>query len=100
MSTITLTHYEHGPMQVAVWDEATWWLRKRQWTCPDDPELGSFEDEDFDETSKQIDLLLARKADGLRDEIMRLERKAETGEQFGHICLLSCRLQEIEETRP
>jgi hypothetical protein len=59
MKVITLTHYERGPMQVEVWDEATWWLRKRQWTCPDDPELGSFEDEDFDETSEQIEAALA-----------------------------------------
>jgi hypothetical protein len=56
---ITLTHYEDGPMQVAVWDEATWWMRKRQWTMPDDPERGSFEDEDFDETKEQIEALLS-----------------------------------------
>jgi hypothetical protein len=59
MTTITLTHYELGPIKVAVWDEATWWLRKRQWTCPDDPELGSFEDEDFHETAGEIDAALA-----------------------------------------
>lgn len=56
---VTLTHYERGPMQVAVWDEATWWMRRRQWTCPDDPELGTFEDEDFEESKEQIDAALA-----------------------------------------
>lgn len=55
---ITLTHYERGPMQVGIYDEATWWLQRRIWSCPDDPELGSFEDEDFDETKEQIDALL------------------------------------------
>ena len=58
--TITLSHYERGPMQVAVWDEATWWMRKRQWTCPDDPELGTFDDEDFAESKDQIDAALAK----------------------------------------
>lgn len=56
---ITLTHYDYGPMQVAVWDEATWWMRKRQWTCPDDEERGTFEDEDFDESKDQIEALLS-----------------------------------------
>ncbi len=56
---ITLTHYDHGPMQVAVWDEATWWMGKRQWTCPDDEERGTFEDADFDETPEQIEAALA-----------------------------------------
>jgi hypothetical protein len=56
--TITLTHYERGPMQVALFDEATWWMQRRIWSCPDDPELGSFEDEDFDETKEQIEALL------------------------------------------
>jgi hypothetical protein len=58
---ITLTHYERGPMKVHVWDEATWWMRKRQWTA-DDPELGTFEDADFDETPEQIDAALAEVA--------------------------------------
>lgn len=59
---IILTHYDRGPMQVAVWDEATWWMRKRQWTCPDNEELGAFEDEDFDEHySGEIDALLEAK---------------------------------------
>jgi hypothetical protein len=57
--TITLTHYDNGPMQVAVWDEATWWMRRRQWTCPDDEERGTFEDEDFDESKEQIEALLS-----------------------------------------
>ena len=60
--TITLTHYHHGPLEVAVWDEATWWMRKRQWTCPDDPERGTFDDGDFDETTEQIDAALAMEA--------------------------------------
>lgn len=46
---VTLSHYDHGPMRVQVWDEATFWMQRRTWTCPDDPELGSFEDADFDE---------------------------------------------------
>ena len=56
---ITLSHFERGPMQVQVWDEATWWMKKRTWTCPDDPELGSFEDDEFDEHfTGEIDALL------------------------------------------
>jgi len=56
--TLTLTHYENGPMKVAIASEATWWMRKRQWYCPDDEELGIFEDEDFNETREQIEALL------------------------------------------
>lgn len=58
---ITLSHYDRGPLSVAEWDEATFYMRKRQWTCPDDPELGSFEDEDFDEhyTGQINDILAA-----------------------------------------
>lgn len=52
---ITLTHYDKGPLRVAVCDEATWWMGKRQWSCVDDPELGTFDDGDFDETPEQID---------------------------------------------
>lgn len=59
MRTITLTHYDRGPMDVAVWDEAMWWMRRRQWTCPDDEELGTFEDENFDESKDQIEALLS-----------------------------------------
>ena len=56
---ITLSHFERGPMQVQVWDEATLWMKKRTWTCPDDPELGSFEDNEFDEHfTGEIDALL------------------------------------------
>ena len=58
-STITLSHHDRGEMRVSVWDEATLWMKKRTWTCVDDPELGSFEDEDFDEHySGEIDKLL------------------------------------------
>ena len=46
---ITLSHYDHGDIRVQVWDEASEWMKRRTWTCPDNPELGSFEDEDFDE---------------------------------------------------
>jgi hypothetical protein len=60
--TITLTHYDHGPIEVSVYEEATWWLRKRQWSCPDDPELGTFEDEDFDESREQIKAKLTEAA--------------------------------------
>lgn len=56
--TITLTHYERGPMRVAIYEDATWWMQRRVWSCTDDPELGSFEDGDFDETKEQIDALL------------------------------------------
>lgn len=59
MTTITLTHYDLGPLRVAIWDEATWWMRKRQWTCPDDPELGTFDDGDFDEAPDQIEAALS-----------------------------------------
>jgi hypothetical protein len=58
--TITLSHYDHGPMQVAVWDEAYVWEGKRTWTCPDNEELGSFDDADFDEHyAGEIDAILA-----------------------------------------
>ena len=59
---ITLDHHERGPVRVAVWDEATWWMGKRQFSCPDDPELGTFDDSDFMETTEQIteQLALAR----------------------------------------
>ena len=57
---ITLTHYDLGAMRVRVWDEASWWERKRIWTCEDEPELGSFDDDDFEERSEKIDLLLLR----------------------------------------
>jgi len=59
---ITLDHHHHGPLRVAVWDEGTWWMGHRQWTCPDDEELGTFQDEDFMETSEQISgrLVVAR----------------------------------------
>lgn len=56
---LTLTHYERGPMRVALFDEACWWMQRRIWSCPDDPELGSFEDGDFDETKEQIEAALA-----------------------------------------
>ena len=58
--TITLTHYEDGPMQVAIYDDATWWTGHRTWYIPDDPERGNFEDEDFTETKEQIDALLEK----------------------------------------
>jgi len=56
---ISLDHHEHGTIRVQVWDEATWWMKRRQWTCPDDPELGTFEDADFVETPEQITEQLA-----------------------------------------
>jgi hypothetical protein len=46
---ITLSHYDRGPIKVEIWEEATWWMGRRTWSCPDEPEWGSFEDEDFDE---------------------------------------------------
>lgn len=61
--TITLSHYDRGPMRVKVWDEATSWMNRRQWTCPDNEELGTFDDEDFDEhygpEGERIDDVLA-----------------------------------------
>jgi hypothetical protein len=60
---ITLSHHDRGDMRVHVWDEASKWMRRRVWTCPDDPELGSFEDADFDEhygpPGERIDDVLA-----------------------------------------
>jgi hypothetical protein len=56
---VTLTHYERGPIDVSVRDEATFWMQNRQWSCPNDEELGTFDDGDFDETTEQIDDLLA-----------------------------------------
>ena len=51
---IVLDHYDLGPIRVAVWDEATLWMRRRQWTCPDDPERGTFEDGDFMEVVGEV----------------------------------------------
>jgi hypothetical protein len=56
---ILLTHEEHGPVWVYVWDEATWWMGKRQWVIADDPERGTFEDGDFEERPDQIEEALA-----------------------------------------
>ena len=56
---IILDHYHYGPLRVAVYDEASWWMRCRQWSCVDDPELGTFDDDEFDETLDQISALLA-----------------------------------------
>ena len=62
MSIITLTHYDIGPLRVQIWEEATLWMRRRTWTCPDDPELGSFDDGDFEEAPASIDLRLLKAA--------------------------------------
>jgi hypothetical protein len=67
---ITLSHIDHGPMRVTVWDEASLWEGQRIWTCDDDPELGAFTDDDFDEhygpDGERIDDILARAPDGNR----------------------------------
>ena len=55
---IVLTHYVHGPIRVAVHDDATWHMQRRIWSSTDDPELGSFEDGDFDESTEWMDFLL------------------------------------------
>jgi hypothetical protein len=55
---VNLTHFECGPMRMCIDEEATWWLRKRQWSCFDDPELGAFDDADFQETEEQINAAL------------------------------------------
>ena len=61
---ITLSHFDRGPMRVSVWEEATLWMKRRTWTCPDDPELGSFEDADFDEHyTGDIDSLISAATD-------------------------------------
>jgi hypothetical protein len=57
-TAITLTHYDLGPIRVHIFEDATWWFRRRTWSCPDDPELGSFEDGDFEESPRTIDLRL------------------------------------------
>jgi hypothetical protein len=56
--TITLTHYDLGRIPVRIAEDATWWFRRRHWTCDDDPELGVFEDSDFEEAPATIDTLL------------------------------------------
>lgn len=70
MTTITLTHYAIGPLRVHIWEDATWWKRRRTWTCDDDPELGSFEDGDFEEAPATIDRLLL----AARDEFFANQR--------------------------
>lgn len=73
--TITLTHDDLGPIRVHIWEDATWWMRRRTWTCPDDPELGSFEDGDFEEPPTTIDRLLL----AARNEIARVSPVAKEG---------------------
>lgn len=68
--TITLTHYDLGPLNVHILEDATWWMRRRIWTCADDPELGSFEDGDFEEAPATIDrLLLAARNDQIAHQV-------------------------------
>ena len=57
--TIKLDHYDRGQIDVTVWDEATWWMGRRQWTSPGNEEWGTFDDADFEESKEQIDALLA-----------------------------------------
>ncbi len=59
---ILLNHHDHGPIWVAVWDEASLWYGERTWSCPDDPELGSFNDAEFEERPDQIAEALAAAA--------------------------------------
>lgn len=58
MKKIKLTHYNHGPVEVAIYDEATWYMKRRMWYCPDNTELGAFDDGDFDEHVSHIERLL------------------------------------------
>jgi hypothetical protein len=61
--TIRLHHHELGALEVAIEDEATWWLRQRHWFCPDEPEYGTFDDGEFEETPEQINALLTAPPD-------------------------------------
>ena len=56
--TVTLTHFDLGPIRVRISEDATWWFRRRHWTCDDDPELGLFEDSDFEEAPSTIEIKL------------------------------------------
>lgn len=58
---ITLTHFLRGPMKVRIAEDATWWLKERQWT-DDDSDGAIYEDCDFTETRAEIDQLLAQEA--------------------------------------
>lgn len=60
--TIILHHLDLGRMSVSISEDATWWTRRRHWFCPDDPELGVFDDHDFEEAPSTIEtkLLAAR----------------------------------------
>jgi len=71
MTTIALTHDEHGPMMVRVHFEASFWARRRQWICDDAPELGYFDDAEFDEHVDLIDAML--EARSAADRARRLE---------------------------
>jgi hypothetical protein len=80
---IQLTHYDLGPMWVRIAEDATWWFRRRHWTCDDDPELGVFEDTDFEEAPVTIDRLLlaardaaSRKVEGVGHNADRLSSLA------------------------
>ena len=54
---ITLTHFLRGPMRVRIAEDATWWLKERQWT-DDDSDGAIYEDCEFTETRAEIDAKL------------------------------------------
>ena len=56
---ITLNHFLRGPMKVRISEDATWWLKERQWT-DDDSDGAIYGDCDFTETRDEIDALLAQ----------------------------------------
>lgn len=70
MITVELNHFDLGPMRVRIAEDATWWFRRRHWTCDDDPELGVFDDGDFEEAPATIDRLLL----AARDEFFANQR--------------------------
>jgi hypothetical protein len=58
---ITLTHYDLGPIRVAINEEHSWYLRRRVWSGVD-TDGQTFEDGDFLEPEQTINckLLVAR----------------------------------------
>ena len=66
---ITLTHYDRGPMRVAINEEHSWYLRRRVWTGVD-TDGETFEDEDFDESVDQINAFLRGEREPARSGIL------------------------------
>ena len=44
---ILVEHYEFGPLEVVASPEYKYWTGKSGFWCPDDPELGTFDEDEL-----------------------------------------------------